>query len=139
MATLKTETQFKTKGDGDLIDLSAATHDAVAASKIHDGLCTLFVAGSTAAITTIEFEPGLKADLPRILNRIAPRGEPYEHDKTWGDGNGFSHIRASLIGPSLSIPVADGRPLLGTWQQPVLVECDNRPRQRTVIITVVGE
>lgn len=139
MPTHRTEYRVKTSGDGDMIDLSQAVANAVSESGISNGICTIFTVGSTSAITTIEFEPGLKADLPRILNQIAPRGEPYEHDKTWGDGNGFSHIRASLIGPSVTVPVADSQLALGQWQQPVLVECDNRPRQRTILITVVGE
>ena len=139
MPTHRIEHQVKTHGDGDIIDLSQPAADAVSDSRVRDGICTIFAVGSTSAITTIEFEPGLKVDLPRILNQIAPRGDEYEHDKTWGDGNGFSHIRASLIGPSITVPVADGHLMLGQWQQPVLIECDNRPRQRTILITVLGE
>lgn len=108
-------------------------------SGCRDGLCTIFVGGSTAAITTIEFEPGLKLDLPRTLEKIAPRGEVYEHDRTWGDGNGFSHVRAALLGSSVTVPFAGGKLLLGRWQQPVLVECDNRPRRREVHFTVIGQ
>jgi secondary thiamine-phosphate synthase enzyme len=129
----------KTHGDGDMIDLSAAVENAIQESGVRSGLCHVFVEGSTAAITTIEYEPGLKKDLPRILERIAPRHENYEHNKTWGDENGYAHVRAALLGPGIVIPVSDGNPVLGQWQQPVLVECDNRARDRTIHFTVMGE
>jgi len=104
-----------------------------------EGLLTLMVPGSTAAITTIEYEPGALQDLREALERIAPSDREYHHDRRWGDGNGFSHLRAALLGPSLSVPVGSGRPVLGTWQQVVLVECDNRPRSRKIAMCFVGE
>jgi len=130
---------LKTRGTGDLCDLSDAAHDAVLESGCREGICTIFVGGSTAAVTTIEFEPGLKHDFPRALAKIAPPDAEYEHNATWGDGNGFSHIQASLLGPSITVPFADGKLLLGQWQQPVLVECDNRGRARDVHFTVIGQ
>jgi secondary thiamine-phosphate synthase enzyme len=133
------EHKVRTGGDGDLVDLSQPTSEFVRSSGLKTGLCNLFVGGSTAALTTIEFEPGLKQDFPHLLQKLAPREGEYEHNKTWGDGNGFSHVRASLIGPDLTVPIRDGRLVLGRWQQPVLVDCDNRPRQRTIYLTAVGE
>lgn len=106
---------------------------------IQAGLVAVSVVGSTAGITTIEYEPGLAADLNRSLDRIAPAGASYEHDKRWGDGNGHSHVRASLIGPSLTVPVVKGKPVLGTWQQIVLVDFDTRERSRRVVVQVMGE
>ena len=100
---------------------------------------TIFVPGSTAAVTTIEFEPGAVRDLGEALENIAPSGRSYHHDLRWGDGNGFSHLRAALLGPSLMVPVAEGRCVLGTWQQIVVVECDLRPRRRRVVFSFVGE
>jgi len=101
-----------------------------------DGLVHLFLPGSTAALTTIEFESGAIQDLRSAIERLAPEGIGYEHDKRWGDGNGFAHVRAALLGPSLSIPIAQGRMLLGTWQQIVLCDFDNRPRKRDIIVQV---
>jgi secondary thiamine-phosphate synthase enzyme len=99
----------------------------------------VFVPGSTAAVTTIEYEDGVLEDLRNAIERLAPRSLPYRHDARWGDGNGYAHVRAALLGPSLAVPIADGRPLLGTWQQVVLVDCDNRPRRRKVVMQVMGE
>ena len=108
-------------------------------SKFKQGIVTIFIAGSTAAVTTIEYEPGLKTDFPKMLSRIAPNNIGYEHDKTWHDGNGHSHVRASLVGPSLTIPFKDSRLLLGTWQQIVVVEMDIRERERKIILQIMGE
>jgi secondary thiamine-phosphate synthase enzyme len=102
-------------------------------------LLTSFIPGSTAALTTIEYEPGLKTDFPSAMNRLIPRDIPYEHNKTWHDGNGHSHVKASIIGPSLSIPFQDGKLILGTWQQVVLLEMDTRSRSRRLVIHVIGE
>jgi secondary thiamine-phosphate synthase enzyme len=99
----------------------------------------LFISGSTAGLTTIEFESGVVNDLRRAINRIAPENIPYEHDRRWGDGNGYSHVRAALLGPSLSIPLREGKVLLGTWQQIVLLDFDNRPRKRRVTVHIMGE
>lgn len=122
-----------------MIDITRSISKAVEDSKIKHGIVTVFIAGSTAAVTTIEYEPGLKIDFPNMLSRIAPKNLEYEHDKTWHDGNGHSHIRASLVGPSLTIPFKDGRLLLGTWQQIVILEMDIRQRERKFILQIMGE
>lgn len=131
--------QIETRGENDVIDITGQTSKAVEESKLKDGIVTVFVSGSTAAITTIEYEPGLTQDFPRMLSRIAPIDIEYEHDNTWHDGNGHSHVRASLIGPSLTIPFKDGDLILGTWQQIVLLETDTRPRERKIILQIIGE
>ncbi len=131
--------QIESKGDGDVLDLTAQVTEYVRESKIESGIVTVFVPGSTAAVTTVEYEPGLKKDLPEFFQRIIPRGGTYHHDATWGDGNGFSHVRAALVGPSLTVPVSEGRLILGTWQQLVLLDFDNRARRRDVVIQVMGE
>ncbi len=130
---------LSTEGFCDIHDLTETVQQYVLDSRLRDGMVLVFVPGSTAAITTIEYEPGLKKDLPELLDRIIPRGKPYHHDATWGDGNGFSHLRAALIGPSLCVPFKADTLLLGTWQQIVLIDFDNRPRQRTVIVQIMGE
>jgi secondary thiamine-phosphate synthase enzyme len=111
----------------------------VAASGIQTGIAHVFVTGSTAAIVTIECEPGLARDLPEMLDRLVPPSRSYGHEQAWHDGNGHSHLQATTLGPSLSLPIARGKPALGTWQQVVLVECDTRARERTVVVTVMGE
>ena len=129
----------ETGGENDTKDLTAAISEKLAVARLRDGTVTVFVPGSTAGLTTIEFEPGVVEDFSRLLEKIAPSNIPYRHDQRWGDGNGFSHVRASLIGPSLVIPFSDGRLALGTWQQAVLVDFDNRPRTRTIILQFMGE
>ena len=129
---------LRTEGGNDVADITERVESAVRSSGVSDGLVTVFVPGSTAGITTIEFEPGAVADLKRAIERLAPAGIHYDHDQRWGDGNGFSHVRAALLGPSLSIPVNQGRMELGTWQQIVLIDFDNRPRTREVVIQVLG-
>src|SRR5512141_491524 len=131
--------EARTRGQGDVQDLTAAVQGAIAQSAIRNGLATVFVAGSTAGVTTIEFESGVVADLDRAFEQIAPRGAEYKHHLRWGDDNGSSHVRAGLLGPSLTIPVKDGSLALGTWQQIVLVEFDTRPRAREIVIQVLGE
>ena len=131
--------QIKSKGEDDIIDLTKQTAKLVLDSKLADGIVTVFVVGSTAAITTIEFEGGLAKDFPEMLSRIAPKEIYYEHEKMWRDGNGHSHVRASLIGPSLTVPFKDGNLILGTWQQIVLVEMDTRHRERKVVFQIIGE
>ncbi len=131
--------QIDTKGENDMIDITGKVSSAIKSSKVQNGLATIFVAGSTAAVTTIEYEPGLREDLPRMLGRIAPKNIEYEHQKMWHDGNGHSHVRASLIGPSLTIPIKDGEMTLGTWQQLVLIEMDIRHRQREIVLQIIGE
>jgi secondary thiamine-phosphate synthase enzyme len=128
-----------TRGFNDMKDLTSLVADRLAAAGLKEGTVTLFVPGSTAGLTTIEFEPGLAADFSNLMERIAPSGKPYDHDRRWGDGNGFSHVRASLVGPSLVVPFTGGRLTLGTWQQVVLVDFDNRGRSRTVFLQFIGQ
>jgi len=131
--------EFRTKGDGDIIDLTDRVQTAVGKSGVHEGIVTVCAIGSTAAITTIEYEPGLRRDLPALMQRLIPAGVRYEHDATWGDGNGYAHLRSALIGTSFTTAVAGGKAALGTWQQIVFLEFDNRPRSRQVRVQVVGE
>ena len=129
----------KTAGFCDIVDVTAKVREEIHNEKFRRGLVSLFVSGSTAAVTTIEHEPGLVQDLKALVERLIPSDKRYHHDDRWGDNNGFSHLRASLLGPSLAIPVEDGQPLLGTWQQIVLLDFDNRPRTREIVIQVIGE
>jgi len=138
--TVKTkQLSIRTREEGDILDLTEAVADAVAETKLKNGIATVFVPGSTGALTTVEYEPGLLKDLPDMLERVAPKGLVYEHEKRWHDGNGHSHVRASLIGPSLTVPFADGRLTLGTWQQIVFLELDVHSRSRSLIIQIIGE
>lgn len=131
---------LKTRGEDDIIDITGKTQDLVRSSAIMNGLCNIFVTGSTAAVTTIEYEPGVLSDLSRALTVSAPTNIPYAHDKRWGDGNGRSHVKAALVGPCLTVPVQNGIMVLGTWQQIVVIELDTRPRHdRRVVVTVMGE
>jgi secondary thiamine-phosphate synthase enzyme len=130
---------IRTKGQGDVLDLTDAVGRAVAAAELHSGLVTVFVTGSTAGVTTIECEPGAVADLDRAFERIAPRRGDYAHHLRWGDDNGSSHVRAAMLGPSVTIPVVGGRLALGTWQQVVLVEFDTGPRDRHLVVQVMGD
>lgn len=132
------EIDFATNGKDEVVDLTGAVAKAVKEFDLKEGVVTVFAVGSTAAITTIEFEPGLEADIKNFLRDIAPAGD-WRHNATWGDGNGHSHIRASLIGPSITIPVADGKLILGTWQQVVCIDSDIRERSRRVIIQMTGD
>lgn len=135
----RNQLQVKTGKEGDIIDLTPEIRTFVRESGISEGMVNVFVTGSTAAVTTIEYEPGVLSDLNRALATIAPDNQPYAHDSRWGDGNGRSHVKASIIGPSLSLPVSGGTPLLGTWQQVVLLELDvRRGRTRTVILSMTG-
>jgi secondary thiamine-phosphate synthase enzyme len=129
----------KTRGFNDTLDMTTPVSECLSRSGLHEGLLTVFVPGSTAGITTIEYESGVVGDLQKAFERLIPQGIPYDHDSRWGDGNGFSHVRASLVGPSLTVPFSDGELRLGTWQQIVLVDFDNRPREREVVVTIVGE
>jgi secondary thiamine-phosphate synthase enzyme len=127
-----------TQREGDIVDVTPELRTAVKESGVKDGLANIFVTGSTAAVTTIEYEPGVLSDLMRALSIIAPDTVSYAHDSRWGDGNGRSHVRASIVGPSLSVPVRSGEPCLGTWQQVVLLELDVRSgRTRTVVISIL--
>ena len=120
-------------------DLTAETATVVAASGVRTGTVNVFNVGSTAAVGTIEFEPGLRRDLPEMLNRLIPPSRDYGHEQAWHDGNGHSHLQATLLGPSLTVPVAQGKPVLGTWQQIFHLECDVKGRNRNIVITVIGE
>ena len=131
--------KLQTKGEGDMIDMTSQLSNIVKESKIKNGTVTIFVSGSTAAVTTIEYESGLIHDFPEMLSRIVPKDIEYEHDNTWHDGNGHSHVRSSLIGPSITIPIIHGKLTLGTWQQVVLLEMDTRSRNRTVILQIMGK
>ncbi|MBI5522610.1 MAG: YjbQ family protein [Desulfarculus sp.] len=123
----------------DIHDVTSQVLAAVGQSGVRAGLVTVHTPGSTAAVTTIEHEPGVLEDLRAALERLAPQGAHYAHNARWGDGNGYAHVRAALLGPSLSLPIENGRPLLGQWQQVVVLDLDNRPRRRRVVIQVLGE
>ncbi len=126
-------------GENEMIDITRQTVEAIELSNLQDGIVVIFVSGSTAAVTTIEYEPGLKKDFPKMLARLAPSDIEYEHDKRWHDGNGHSHVRASLIGPSLTVPFKNGRLMLGVWQQIVVLEMDTRGRERNIVLQMIGE
>ena len=130
--------EVKTTAGTDILDLTEAVAAELEQTGVTEGLLTLFISGSTAALTTIEFESGVVNDLREAIDRLFPHEMPYEHDRRWGDGNGYAHVRAAFMKPSLSIPIAGGRPLLGTWQQIVLLDFDNRPRQRSIQGQVIG-
>ena len=134
-----TRHHVQTAGQGDVHDITALVTRVVTESDLSSGLATASVVGSTAVVTTIEFEPGAVADLNRLLDRLAPRDGDYAHHARWGDDNGSSHVRAALMGPSLTVPFERGELLLGTWQQIVLLECDTRPRRRPFVVQLMGE
>ena len=134
MAIITKNIQVKSKGENDMIDVTKQTSKLLEESKLDEGIVTVF-----AAVSTIEYEPGLANDFPEMLSRVVPKNIGYKHDKTWHDGNGHSHVRASLIGPSLTIPFKDGSLMLGTWQQIVLFEMDTRQRTREIIVQIIGE
>jgi secondary thiamine-phosphate synthase enzyme len=132
--------EVKSRSEGDVFDITGEVREAIADCNLSDGVATVFVVGSTAAITTMEYEPGLVKDFPAMLERVAPKsGIQYEHERRWHDGNGRSHVKASLVGPSLSIPFVEGELALGEWQQIVVVEFDVRPRTRKIVVQLIGE
>lgn len=133
------ELRVATRGEGEMHDLTERVAALVSDAGVADGLVLVFVPGSTAGLTTIEYEPGLLKDFPAAMERFAPRDLDYAHDRRWHDGNGHSHVRASLLGPSLTVPIAGGALALGTWQQITLVDFDNRARQRRLTVTILGE
>lgn len=139
MSVITRTITVSSNGENDMIDITRQIDGAIKATMLQDGIVAIFVSGSTAAVTTIEYEPGLKRDFPKMLARIAPSEIEYEHDNTWHDGNGHSHVRASLIGPSLTVPFKNKGLMLGTWQQIVLLEMDTRPRERKIILQMIGE
>ena len=138
LSVVTDEVKVKTKGDAEVVDITGKVAAVVEKHGIVEGSALVFVVGSTAALTTVEFEPGLVRDLPELFERLAPKGARYHHEDTWHDGNGHSHVRASLLGPSLVVPIVEGALRLGTWQQIVLVDFDNRPRQREVVVQLTG-
>jgi len=131
--------KFRSKGETDIIDITSEIGQAVAQTTYKDGVVTVFVPGSTGGLTTIEYESGVVSDLKDAFERVAPRHEDYAHNARWGDGNGFSHVRASFLGPSISIPFSNGHLMLGTWQQVVFIDFDNKSRSRELIAQVIGE
>jgi len=139
LAVKTKQLSIHTRGEGDILDVTSKVADAVVETRLRNGIVTVFVPGSTGALTTIEYEPGLLKDLPNMLERIAPKNLVYEHEKRWHDGNGHSHVRASLIGPSLTVPFTNGRLTLGTWQQIIFMELDVRSRARNLILQIIGE
>ena len=139
MKLINKRIKLRTSGNGDLINITGKLKNLLKESGMKNGNITVFHPGSTAAITTFEYEPGLIADIQELYEKLIPTNRHYHHDNTWADANGFSHLRAALQGPSLTIPFEHGRLLLGTWQQVVLAEFDNRPRSREVIVQFLGE
>ena len=133
------EIKFETAGPGDLVDITSRMSEILLNSGLQSGTITAFAPGATTGLTTIEYEPGLLKDFPELMEKLVPSGRPYEHDNTWHDGNGFSHLRSAMIGPDITVPFVSGKMLLGTWQQVVFCEFDNRPRSRTVILQMIGE
>jgi len=131
--------KLKSRGETDIINITNETQDAVQKSKIKNGIVTVFVPGATGGITTVEYEAGLVKDLKDVFEKIAPRNGEYAHNLKWGDGNGFSHVRASMLGPSLTVPFSDGNLTLGTWQQIIFIDFDNRARTREIILQIMGE
>lgn len=134
-----TSMEFSTTGGSEIIDITRQVQDELTSSSLDSGLLTVFVPGSTGGVITLEYEPGLVSDLGEAFERWAPRDIAYNHDRAWQDGNGHSHVRASLVGPSLSVPFNDGRMVLGTWQQIAFVDFDTRPRKRVLILQIMGE
>jgi secondary thiamine-phosphate synthase enzyme len=129
---------LSTKGFNDIIDITRDIFEVIKNSEVNDGLVTVFCSGSTGGITTIEYEPGVLNDLKKTFDKLVPSNITYEHDKRWSDGNGFSHVRAALLKPSLTIPLIDGSLALGTWQQVVFIDFDNRPRNRKLLVHIVS-
>ena len=139
MQILNETIEISTRGFTDIIDITSPVADLVASSTLDTGQVLIFVPGSTGAVTTIEYEPGLVKDIPEILDEIAPVEKTYHHDETWGDGNGYAHVRAALIGPSLMVPFIDKKLQTGTWQQIVFIDFDNKERKRQLIVQLTGE
>lgn len=137
--TYQQQITLNTSGHRDMHNVTDAVEEVVARSRVQTGVVHIFNVGSTAAVGTIEFEPGLREDLPDILDRLMPPSRDYGHEQAWHDGNGHSHLQATVLGPSLTVPIREGRLVLGTWQQIFHLECDVKPRQRTVVVTVSGE
>jgi len=131
--------ELNTRGENDIINITDEIDQLIRRANISEGSVLIFVPGATGAISTIEYEPGLIRDFPEIMETLIPQEKPYHHNQTWHDGNGHSHIRATLIGPSLTVPISSGRPVLGTWQQIVFLEFDNKPHRRNLFVQLTGE
>ncbi len=130
---------FSSNGFSEVINITEQVAGILSKHNLKAGTATVFASGATAGITTTEFEPGMRSDIPEALEKMAPSNKTYHHDATWGDGNGFSHIRATFIGPSLTVPFQDGRLLLGTWQQIIVIDNDNKARKRKIVVQLMGE
>jgi secondary thiamine-phosphate synthase enzyme len=139
MTVVTNDVILQSRGNCDIIDITSQVVKYVEKSGITSGIITLFIVGSTAGITTVEYEPNLLSDFKDMWDRVIPQNIPYEHNRTWGDGNGHSHVRASTLGASLTIPFVNKRLTLGTWQQIIFVDFDNRPRSRKIVIQILGE
>lgn len=138
MAVFTEYINFSSKGNAHIVDITPQISDRLRSLPINGGIVTVSAIGSTASITTCEYEPGLVQDIPEIFNKLIPKGS-YNHDRTWGDGNGHSHLRASLVGPSITVPFKDKDLILGTWQQVIFIDFDNRHRERKVVLQFIGE
>jgi secondary thiamine-phosphate synthase enzyme len=139
MAVVTKSFSIKTKGDTDILDITKQVEKALSEAQLKNGILTVFVPGSTAGITTTEYEPGLLQDLPTTFEKLIPKREEYKHNLTWGDGNGYAHVRAALLKSFFTVPFVDGEMILGTWQQIILVDFDNRRRERKVFVQIIGE
>lgn len=139
MKVLTDYVEISTRGHTDIIDITQQVEHVLGESELKNGSLTVFVSGSTAGITSIEYEPGLLKDIPDAFEKLAPTGVTYHHDAAWGDGNGYAHVRAAMLGSSFTVPFDNGKLLLGTWQQIVVIDFDNRPRKRSVVVQMIGE
>jgi secondary thiamine-phosphate synthase enzyme len=139
MSVISKSFSVKTKGDTDIIDITPQVGKALKEAQLKDGILTVFVPGSTAGITTTEYEPGLLADLPDLFEKLIPKKANYHHNLTWGDGNGYAHVRAALVKSFFTVPFVNGEMILGTWQQIILIDFDNRRRQRQIVVQMIGE
>lgn len=139
MSVITKKIKLDTKGDTDIIDITGQVANAVAKAGVKSGIVAIFVSGSTGGLTTVEYEPGLVQDIKKVFEDIAPKSGTYQHDLRWHDGNGYAHVRASLLGPSISVPFIDKKLQLGTWQQIIFIDFDNRPRSRELIVQIIGE
>ena len=139
MTVITDSIEMRTDGEVQLVDVTPQVQASLARSGLSDGIMCVFNPGSTGSLTTIEYEPGLVKDMPKALERLFPEGITYHHDETWHDGNGHSHVRASMLGPGLTVPFTKGRLTLGTWQQIVFIELDNKPHHRSLVVQMVGE
>jgi secondary thiamine-phosphate synthase enzyme len=139
MKVISDSITFATQGFNDVKDLTGMISQRLLANRLKSGIVTIFVPGSTGGLTTIEYEPGVIEDFANVLEKVVPSDVPYQHDRKWGDGNGFSHVRSALIGPSLTVPFDEGKLSVGTWQQVVFIDFDNRPRSRTLMLQFLGE